>query len=142
MAELDGRLFRRVGNRLSPEDFAAEEMLEAIKDNDCAVIFVRKADNSDKSRNHWFLLLHAALDHLEGFQDEDSLSDAIKVAVGHTRPIHKLDGEIIFLPKSISKAAMKEAEFQRFKNRGIYVLNQLLGFDIVEHVEQKRNRNR
>ena len=142
MAEYDSRLFRRIGNTLSPEDFAAEELLQTVKDGEFCTLTLRKPDRSDKNRNHWFLCLHAALEHLEGFQDVDALSDAIKTGVGHLRPSKQIDGQIHFLPKSIAKDKMNEDQFKRFKARGIFVLNQLLGFDIVEYVEQKRIRNR
>lgn len=139
MAELEGRLFQRVGNHFVPADLAAQEMLETVKDGDSIVLSYRKT-RSAKNRAHFFVLLHAALDHLEGFQDADSLADAIKIAVGHVRPIQKTNGEIIYLPKTISDAAMSEDEFRRFKNRAIYVLNQLLGFDIVEYTEENYRR--
>jgi hypothetical protein len=141
MAELDGRLFQRVGNHFVPADLAAQEMLETIKDGESIVLSYRKS-RSAKNLAHWHVIVRAALDHLEGFQDTDALSDAIKVAVGHVRPIQKLDGEMIFMPKSIAETAMKEDEFQRFKARGIYVLNQLLGFDIVEYAEENYRRRR
>jgi len=144
MAELDGRLFRRVGSRFEAADLAAQEMLEAVKDGDTVVLTYRKS-RSAKNLAHWHVLLRAAIDHLEGFQDTDALGDAVKVAVGHVKPLQKLDGEIIYMPKSIAEMAMNEDEFRRFKARGIYVLNQLLGFDIVEYAEEnykRRNANR
>ncbi len=139
MAELDGRSFRRVGNHFAPDDLAAQEMLETVKDGQTVILTYRKS-RSAKNLAHWHVLLRAALDHLEGFQDADSLGDAVKVAVGHVRLLQKLDGEIIYMPKSIAETAMHEDEFQRFKARGIYVLNQLLGFDIVEYAEENYKR--
>jgi hypothetical protein len=139
MAELDGRLFRRVGNRFEAADQVAQEMLETVKDGDTIVLSYRKS-RSAKNLAHWHVLLRAALDHLEGFQDADALGDAVKVAVGHVKPLQKLDGEIIYMPKSIAELAMNEDEFKRFKARGIYVLNQLLGFDIVEYAEENYKR--
>lgn len=139
MAELDGRLFRRVGSHFEAADLVAQEMLETVKDGDTVVLTYRKS-RSAKNLAHWHVLLRAALDHLEGFQDPDSLGDAVKVAVGHVKPLQKLDGEIIYMPKSIAELAMNEDEFKRFKARGIYVLNQLLGFDIVEYAEENYKR--
>ena len=139
MAELDGRSFRRVGSCFEPADLAAQEMLETVKDGDTVVLTYRKS-RSAKNLAHWHVLLRAAIDHLEGFQDTDALGDAVKVAVGHVKPLQKLDGEIIYMPKSIAELAMNEDEFKRFKARGIYVLNQLLGFDIVEYAEENYRR--
>ena len=139
MAELEGRLFQRVGNHFVPADLAAEEMLQTVKDGDSVVLSYRKT-RSAKNRAHFFILLHAALDHLEGFQDADALADAIKIAVGHVRPIMKTDGEIIYIPKTIADNSMSEDEFRRFKNRAVYVLNQLLGFDIIAYAEENYKR--
>jgi|SRR5882672_969750 len=139
MAELDGRNFRRIGSHFEPADLAAQELLETVKDGDTVVLTYRKS-RSAKNLAHWHVLLRAALDHLEGFQDADALGDAVKVAVGHVKPLQKLDGGIIYMPKSIAELAMNEDEFKRFKARGVYVLNQLLGFDIVEYCEENYKR--
>lgn len=139
MAELDGRLFKRVGNRFEPADQVAQEMLETVKDGDTVVLSYRKT-RSAKNLAHYHVLLRAALDHLDQFQDADSLGDTLKIAVGHVRPVISFDGEVILIPKSIAEAAMDEDEFRRFKNRAIWKLNEQLGFDIVEYTEENYRR--
>ena len=139
MAELDGRLFRRVGSHFEPNDLAAQEMLESVKDGETVVLTYKKS-RSAKNLAHYHVLLRAALDHMDQYQDTDALGDTVKLAVGHVRPIQKLDGEVILMPKSIAETAMDEDEFRRFKNRAIYILNRELGFDIVGYCEENYRR--
>ena len=126
--DLSGRLFERVGNHLVPADLAALELVESIKDG-TKVLMDMKTPRSPENHAHFFAILHKAIDHLEGFPDEDTLLDSIKLSVGHCRQVMMVDGTMVFVPKSIRFAAMPEDQFQRFKERALFVLTQLLGFD-------------
>ena len=48
---------------------------------------------------------------------------------------------MIFLPKSINFASMGEDEFRRFKNRALYYLSRILGFDAVDLLPEIDARN-
>ena len=53
----------------------------------------------------------------------------------------KANGDMIFLPRSINFASMGEEEFKRFKNRALYVLSQILGFDATTLLPEIDERN-
>src|SRR5438477_8931279 len=126
--DLSGRLFERVGNHLVPADLHAQEFVQRLKENQKLLVDA-KTPRSPENHAHFFALLHAALEHLEGFADEDALLDSLKMATGHVRQIMLVDGTMVFIPKSIRFAAMPEEQFKRFKERALFVLSWLLGFD-------------
>ena len=129
MTDLNGRLFQRVGNYLMPADTAAEEFVHSLPEGK-KLLMDHREPRHPENHAHFFAILHVACEQLE-YADEDELLDALKMAVNHVRPIQKLDGEIIFLPKSINFASMGEDKFKRFKKRALYVLGQLLGVDPI-----------
>lgn len=140
MADLDGRGFVRRGNALLPADFMAEEWLRELPEGKEVLLDWRKARHPANHR-HFMAILHLACEHLPDQPDTESLLDALKIACGHTRPVMKADGEMIFLPKSINFASMGEEEFKRFKNRALWVLSQILGFDATELLPEIAARN-
>ena len=140
MADLDSKGFIRRGNYLSPADFVAEEWLQSIPEGKEILIDWRKPRHPENHR-HFFAILRLASDQLENYPDTDSLLDALKIACNHVRPVMKADGNMIFLPKSINFASLGEEEFKRFKNRALYVLSQILGFDAVTLLPEIEQRN-
>lgn len=91
MADLEAKHFlvredRDRGKYLVPADLMAEDWLARFKVNDSISAQMRRA-RSYKNHRHFFLLLHKARLHLEAYQDDESLLDALKIAVGHTRPL-------------------------------------------------------
>lgn len=140
MADLDAKAFLRRGNCLVPADFVAEEWLHSVPNGKEVLIDWRKPRHPENHR-HFFAILRLAAEHLPDYPDTDSLLDALKIACGHTRPVMKADGEMIFLPKSINFASMGEEQFKHFKNRALWVLSRILGFDAVSLLPEIEARN-
>lgn len=153
MADLEAKHFtiresREHGKFLVASDFIAEEWLEHFKAGEELSLQARKS-RVGANHKHFFGVLRVARDHLEAYQDDESLLDAVKISSGHTRPVMLPDGRIVFIPKSINWDTMPEDEFRRFKNRAFYVLTELLGTDCVElaeaewkHKKELRSNNR
>lgn len=140
MADLDAKGFIRRGKCLVPADFVAEDWLNTIPDGKEVLIDWRKPRHPENHR-HFFAILRLAVEHIDTYDDTESLLDALKIACNHVRPVMKADGEMIFLPKSINFASMGEEEFKRFKNRALYVLSRILGFDAVSLLPEIDARN-
>lgn len=140
MADLSAKGFIRRGNCLVPADFVAEEWLNAIPDGKEILIDWRKPRHPENHR-HFMMILSLACEHLENHPDVDSLLDSLKIACNHTRSIMLADGTMYFLPKSINFASLGEEEFKRFKNRALYVLSRILGFDAVTLLPEIDERN-
>jgi|SRR5882724_10022428 len=151
MTDLNGRLFERVGNHMVPADPAAEEFVQSLPEHK-KILMDHREPRHPENHAHFFAILHAACEQLEGYPDEETLLDAIKIACKHVRPVREIEilpglksDKIIFLPKSINFASMGEAAFQRFKERALYVLGKLLGVDpvtLLKEVELKGKRNK
>ncbi len=140
MADLSSKGFIRRGNALVPADKNAEEWLQAVPEGKEVLIDWRKPRHPENHR-HYFAILRLAVEHIDGYDDTDALLDCLKIACNHVRPVMKADGEMIFLPKSINFASLGEEEFKRFKNRSLYVLSKLLGFDATELLPEIDARN-
>ncbi len=125
-----------------PADLAAEEFVQSLPEGKKILMDYREPRHPE-NHAHLFAILHVACEQLEGYPDEETLLDAVKIASRHTRPVKTVNGEIIWLPKSINFASMGEAAFKLFKERALYVLGQLLGVDpvtLLEEVERKGKR--
>jgi hypothetical protein len=139
--DLSGKLFERVGNHLVPADLHAQEFVESLKERQKLLVDA-KTPRSPENHAHFFAILHKSLEHLEGFADEDALLDSLKMATGHVRQIMLVNGDMVFIPKSIRFAAMPEDQFKRFKERAMHVLTILLGFDAAILSKELKNDNR
>ncbi len=133
-------MFERRGNHLVPSDLAAQEMVEGLPEGKPILMDMRRA-RSPRNHAHLFAILHVACEQLEGYPDEEALLDALKIATRLIRPVLKVDGEIIWLPRSINWAAMSEDTFQRWKDRALHVLGQLLGVDPIQLLEETEQQN-
>lgn len=140
MADLSAKGFIRRGNTLVPADYNAEDWLHEIPEGK-EILIDWRTPRHPKNHRHMFAILNLAAEQLPDYPDTDSLLDALKIAVGHTRAVMKADGEMIFLPKSINFAAMGEEAFKRFKNRALWVLSRILGFDATELLPEIDRRN-
>lgn len=141
MSDLSAKGFIRRGNCLVPADYNSEDWLNAIPEGKEVLIDWRKPRHPENHR-HFFAILRLACDQLDAYSDTESLLDALKIGCNHVRPVMKANGDMIFLPKSINFSAMGELEFQRFKNRALYVLSQILGYDATTLLPEIDERNR
>jgi hypothetical protein len=139
--DLEAKAFIKRGKHLVPADFVAEEFIDSIPEGKEILVTARTPRHPGNHR-HFFAILRLASEHLPDYPDEETLLDALKIAVGHVRPVMKADGEMIFLPKSINFASLGEDAFRRFKNRALWVLSRILGFDAVSLLPEIDERNR
>ena len=140
MSDLESKGFIRRGNCLVPADYNAEDWLNAIPEGKEVLIDWRKP-RSPANHRHMFSILHLACEQLDGYSSEEELLDALKIAVNHVRPVMKADGEMIFLPKSINFASLPEDAFRRLKNRMLWVLSRILGYDATTLLPEIDERN-
>lgn len=138
--DLESKGFIRRGNALIPADWIAEEWLQALPEGKELLISHRSPRHGPNHR-HLFAILRLATEQLDAYSDEDSLLDMIKVACGHTRPVMMADGKVLFLPKSINFASLGEEAFKRFKDRALFVLSRILGYDATTLLPEIEARN-
>ena len=89
----------------------------------------------------YFALLKCILHNLpesydESIKNTDDLLLAVKFAIGHTRKVFRLDGEINEIPLSISFDKMDDYEFQDIYNDTLNILCEFLGCLTAEAEKQ------
>lgn len=129
--DLDGMSFVKRGSALVPADWRAEEWIAKLKPNAEVLISGRRPRNP-KHHRLLFALLKVATDNApEGspWKTTDALLDALKLATGLSTPVQSfVTGEIHFVPKSISFAAMDQDAFAAWFEIAVDILaNDLLG---------------
>ena len=152
MSDLRGRLFAKrydyntETKMFVPADMGGEMLWDSIKKDDKPVLLDVWQPRSAANHAHFFAILHTAWTHLhDHYHDEETLLDAVKIAVRHVRMVQQIDGRVIQLPKSIAFAAMGEEKFRRFKDRALIVLAGRLGVTVeqlVNEVKPLTARNR
>lgn len=183
MADLRGRMFERQGDHLVPADLHALEFVQELPEGK-RVLIDHRTPRSPENHAHFFAILRVVCENKDGYPDEETLLDSLKIAVGHTRTVIRMrapegeeeklaadieeymetsapsggalifhemlaylrrDVEYIQIPDSINFASMGEQDFQRFKKRCMYVLENFLGMDpqlLLEEAGRRSKRHR
>lgn len=105
---------------LRPADPLAEEIMRSLKAGAMVTVEVRKSRNLQHHRLYWSLMQLVA-DNMDGNYSAEVVSDVVKIRAGHVIPVRTAKGEV-FLPKSISFAAMDQQDFREFFDRAIQVV--------------------
>lgn len=113
-------VFRKELGGLRPLDAAAATILAKYKLGDMVAVDVVKPRCIGHHRLYWSLCQKVA-ENMPGDFDAEVVSDVIKVRTGHVTCVRTKAGEM-FLPKSISFAAMDQLAFNDFFDRAIRVV--------------------
>lgn len=81
-------------------------------------------------------------ERIEAYLDRPGIDITARVMFKEMIDILRDDQRVIFLPKSINFASMPEDKFQRFKDRAMFVLTKLLGFDATDLLPEIERDNR
>jgi hypothetical protein len=103
-------LFRRTVTGLVPENDYARQKIQGVKIGATVAVGVSRPRNLDHLRLYWLLVDTIA--EAIGAESEN-VSDVIKLRVGHVRTVQTKTG-LQHFPKSISFAALDQAEFSAF----------------------------
>lgn len=112
--------FRKDLAGLRPVNSIAEDKLKKLKLGDVVAVDVRKPRCLSHHRLYWALCQLVA-ENMDGHYDAEVVSDVIKIRAGHVLPVKTAKGEV-FLPKSISFAAMDQLQFNEFFDRALRVV--------------------
>lgn len=119
--------------RIVPATEADEERLRTLRPGDLLPVHIRKPRNSGHHRKFFALLQFVAENHPRFARVEDVLLE-VKVRLHHYREHITLDGEIVYVPKSISYDEMDEGDFTIFYNRAVEVVATDLLPGVPRHV--------
>lgn len=113
-------LFTRTPGSLVPADGEAEQMLRRVKIGQPVWVEIRAARNV-KQHRYLFALLRIIVDH-DVYPTTDAALLALKFATGLVDSFKLKDGVVHMIPKSISFASMRQAEFQEWFDAAIKVV--------------------
>lgn len=122
---------------LKPVDQAGLDILAKIGQGMDVVIAIKRARNSRQHRLYW-ALMSLIYPQQERYATVEQLSNAIKCAVGWCDEIPLKRHRVMAIPKSISFANMKQADFEEFFDK---VIN-LVVTKILPGVEQQDLKDR
>tara|TARA_R110000822_G_scaffold11505_12_gene42042 strand:+ start:1439 stop:1900 length:462 start_codon:yes stop_codon:yes gene_type:complete len=140
VSNLNARCFVRRGKTLVPADIHADDFLSNIKEGKEIMVSV-SVPRSPQHHRWFFAMLNRVCESVDGWNDEEELLDAIKIAVGHVESRQTLYGAVYRKPKSIAWDRMGEDKFKRFVQRALYVLNIQFGIDgeaLMEEIDKEQ----
>ena len=112
-------VFRKGLRGLEPVDSAAAESIATLPVGGMVMVEVTRARNIRHHRK-WWALMSLIADNLPGVSAE-TVCDMIKIGVGHVHAVKTKRG-MVSIPKSISFAAMDQAEFDRFYDHAVHYI--------------------
>lgn len=118
-------LIKRPDGNLEPSLPEDRELLDHWGQGEILCASVRKPRNG-RFHRLFFAMLHVVLENQDRYDNVEQLLLEVKVRTGYFDEFITADGEIVYIPKSISFAAMDEIAFRRFYQRAVSV--------IVEHI--------
>jgi hypothetical protein len=120
---------------LEPASAQDETAFESLRVGTQYKCDLRKARNPDHHRKG-FALIKLILDSQEKYTNIEDLLTELKLKVGWYREHVRSNGELVYIPKSISFADMDQTEFEEFYERVMDIALQEYGLEeAVEFLE-------
>lgn len=113
-------LFRKTIHGLSPHNQMGRDVMAKYALDDLVMVDVVKPRNLGHHRMYWALCQKVA-DNIDGEYSAELISDVLKLRSGHCTAVRTKSGEV-FIPKSISFAAMDQLAFNEFFDRIVRVV--------------------
>ncbi|KKM19360.1 hypothetical protein LCGC14_1656420 [marine sediment metagenome] len=105
--------FRKRLGTLIPTDEESEAALARIPVGSIVMVKIRRPRNVLHHRK-LFALLNLVVNNQEHYETTEHLLAAIKVATGHCHTYPMKNGNVTYIPKSISFASMDQTAFDKF----------------------------
>jgi len=138
---------KRFGGSLRPADAQAEDALAGIPDGETVRIEItRPSKRSIRMHRLFFSLLGIVAEHMDWTTNQ--VLEWSKIATGHVDTVVDRNGEVTFIPRSISFARMDQAAFNAFFDAAVTaILARLLPpgtprHDLIEEVHERIGERR
>lgn len=113
------------GWSLKPSDERGEKALARMGQGELVVIDLRRNRNLLHHRKFW-AILNAVLDNQNKYDNDTDLLTEIKIRVGHYREYITQQGELVYVPKSISFDECDQSEFDEFYTKAVNVMEEMV----------------
>lgn len=117
--------FFKLGRNLVAADEEAEDAIARIAHGEALLIDIRRPRNLKFHRKYWALIA-TVFDNQERYPTREHLHVAVKLAAGWFDSMVLEDGRLVYVPRSISFAAMDEDEFTKFYSEAVGAIIRLL----------------
>jgi hypothetical protein len=111
---------------LVPADEAAKQAVKRWKIGETLKCSVRKP-RCYTNHKRYFALLNLTFENQDKYTSFEHFRKAVQIAAGHVDELITLDGEILFMPKSIAYDTLDEMEFSKVFGETMMVCAKILG---------------
>lgn len=111
---------------LVPADEAAKQAVKRWKIGETLKCSVRKP-RCYTNHKRYFALLNLTFENQDKYTSFEHFRKAVQIAAGHVDELITIDGEVVFLPKSIAYDALDEMEFSKVFGETMTVCAKILG---------------
>lgn len=123
-------------NGLAPADEEAKTALRRWKVGETLKCGVKKPRDY-VNHKRYFGLLNLTFENQERYTSFEHFRKAVQIAAGHVDEVISLDGEIVFIPKSIAYDSLDEMEFSKVMGETMKVCAKILGDLELHELEQE-----
>ena len=103
---------------LVPASQHAENIIRKIPRNHVVKVTIERPRNIKHHRKFW-ALLQLVFQNQEHYESLEHMVTALKVALGHCDSVICKDGNVAYIPKSISFAKMDQVAFDEFYGKAV-----------------------
>lgn len=118
--------FTKTLSGLVPADEEAKQAIRKYKIGETLRAKITKPRDY-RNHKHYFALLNLTFENQDRYTSFEHFRKAMQIAAGHVDEVIKLDGEIVFIPKSIDYSTLDELEFQKVFGATMRVCAEMLG---------------
>ena len=127
-------MMRRRGLKFEPCAAVDEEAMEQFPEGKDLTIQVSRSRSTRQHRFFW-ALLHKVTENHDTYRRPEQLLLWLKIRLGYVENIECHDGNVCWIPQSISFNAMDQVEFKKFFNGALDVLvNEVIPGLSAEHL--------
>jgi hypothetical protein len=116
----------RTLNGLLPADEEAKQACKRWKLGETLKCSVRKPRDYTNHKRY-FALLNLTFENQDKYTSFEHFRKAVQIAAGHVDELITLEGELVFIPKSIAYDALDEMEFSKVMGETMTVCARILG---------------
>jgi hypothetical protein len=124
---------RSKGNTLIPVSLADEEIISGLTFGKEIEITFKHRRIPAQLRAYWWFLSYV-VEATDAYPTAEHLHDALKFALGYTRQMVTLSGEIVIVPDSVALSAMDGLEFTEYFKRAQRLIAERFGIATPERV--------
>jgi hypothetical protein len=129
-------VLRRTERGLEPRTRQAADLLAEYALHSDVEVSVKKRRSLPQLRLY-FKMLSNVVDATGAWPTVEHLHDALKMDLGFTTPVKRMDGEIVWIPDSAAMGQMDSVKFRKFFDAAQKRLAEVCGFDPLAEMEKE-----